>query len=217
MIIELLWQNPTIFFIWVIAIVFAITIHEFSHALFAYILGDNTAKDQGRLTLNPFSHLDLFGFFILLIAGFGWGKPVPFNPYNLKNKKWGPGLIALAGPLSNLVAIIVFGITLRLIGSYTDLAEENLMVLLLVFLIQINMILMIFNLLPIPPLDGSKVLFSIMPSTLNHIKVFLERYGPSLILGLIIFDRLIILNALGFSVFGFVFRKSLDFIMGVIF
>ncbi|MBU1148547.1 site-2 protease family protein [Patescibacteria group bacterium] len=212
MIIELLWQNPPIFLVWVLAIIFAITIHEFSHALLGYLLGDNTAKDQGRLTLNPLSHLDMFGLLLLLIAGFGWGKPVPFNPYNLKIKRWGPALVAAAGPISNLVAIIIFGVALKIIASFSGLAADNLLILFLVFLIQINMVLMIFNLLPIPPLDGSKILFSVLPRSAVNIKIMLQRYGPTIILSLILIDRL-----LGLSYFARFFNIIYQFIINIIF
>jgi len=212
MIIELLWQNPSLFVVWVLAVVFAITIHEFSHALLGFALGDRTAKDMGRLTLNPFAHLDFFGFFLLLIAGFGWGKPVPFNPYNLKAKKWGPAIVALAGPLSNLAAIVVFGLVLKLLSLYSSLTADNLLILFLVYLIQINMILMVFNLLPIPPLDGSKLLFSLLPASQNNIKFFLERYGPTLILFLILGDRLFNLNF-----FSWLFQNVYSLIINIIF
>jgi len=212
MIIELLWENPSLFMVWVLAVIFGITIHEFSHALFGYILGDKTAKDRGRLTLNPLVHLDLFGFFLLLIAGFGWGKPVPFNPNNLKSRRWGPALIALAGPLSNLLAIIIFGFALKLVSIYSSLGLDNLLVLFFLYLIQINMILMVFNLLPIPPLDGSKVLFSILPASLANFKTTLVRIGPTLILFLILFDRLF-----GLQIFSSVFSGIYEFVINLIF
>src|SRR3989339_1829095 len=103
-----LLQDPPLLIIVPLAIIIVISLHEFSHALMGYLLGDKTAEHEGRLTLNPLAHLDPFGTVMLLLVGFGWGKPVPFNPYNLKFQKWGPAWIALAGPLSNFLSAIFF-------------------------------------------------------------------------------------------------------------
>src|SRR3989344_9051947 len=100
MILNLLFTQPSLFFLWLLAITYGITIHEFSHVLAARLQGDDTGERLGRLTLNPLAHLDPFGFILLLVVGFGWGKPAPYNPYNLKNQKWGEVLVALAGPAS---------------------------------------------------------------------------------------------------------------------
>lgn len=187
MLLNLLFNDPALFIVWIIAIVFGITIHEFSHAFAAYKMGDMTAKYMGRLTLNPIKHMDVFGFLMLLVVGFGWGKPVPFNPYNLRYKRFGPALVALAGPFANLIALVIFGIILRVIVTYTLLDAENFFIILVIFMIQLNLILIIFNLLPIPPLDGSKVLYSILPPSQQHIVIFLEKYGIYILMGLIIF------------------------------
>ena len=108
MALSLFIQSPIIFFIFILSILFALSVHEYGHAFAAYVLGDPTAKNMGRLTLNPLAHIDLFGFLFFLLVGFGWGKPVPFNPFNLRNKKYGPAIVALAGPLFNLFSIIIF-------------------------------------------------------------------------------------------------------------
>lgn len=175
------------FFAWACALVIAITVHEFSHALAADSLGDPTAKLQGRLTLNPLAHLDLFGTLLLLFAGFGWGKPVPFNPYNLRNRKFGPALISLAGPASNLVLVIVFSLILKFLYPLTGLGSDNALFYFFYTLILINAILMAFNLIPIPPLDGSKLLFAILPDSMDNIKETLQRYGFMILIFLVIF------------------------------
>lgn len=136
----------------VIALLAAITFHEFSHAFVANILGDKTAKEAGRLSLDPLAHLDLLGTLFLLLAGFGWGKPVPVNPSNFKNPVLGEILVALAGPLSNLILAAFLALILRFIPL------PDIFKLLLFVTLEINLILMTFNLFPIPPLDGSKIL-----------------------------------------------------------
>jgi len=156
-----------------IILILAITIHEISHGTVAYFLGDPTAKDEGRLTFNPLKHLDLWGSFLLplilffLSAGqfiFGWAKPVPFNPFNFKNPKRDTGLIGLAGPLSNFLLALAFGIFIRLIVHFQIAALLNL-VPFFDLIVQINLMLGVFNLVPIPPLDGSKILFSLLPAS----------------------------------------------------
>jgi len=174
------------FVAWAAALVVAITVHEFSHALAAYFLGDMTAKEEGRLTLNPAAHLSLIGTLMLLVAGFGWGKPVPFNPYNLKHPKFGPAIIALAGPASNLIMLILFGLVLRFVYPLTGLGPENAMFYFLYLLILVNGILMAFNLIPIPPLDGSKLLFLVLPNSLANVRDFLQQYGFYLLIGLVL-------------------------------
>jgi len=149
-------------FIYVV-IVFSAIIHEFSHAWAAYISGDPTAKNEGRLTLNPIPHLDMWGtviiplFLLFFVNGFiGWAKPVPFNPYNLKNQKWGRTIVALAGPVSNLVIALIFGLLIRF-------SVFSFLVIPFSFIVYINIFLALFNLIPIPPLDGSKLLFDAFP------------------------------------------------------
>jgi Zn-dependent protease len=154
-------------------------IHEYAHGAMAERLGDPTAKDAGRLTLNPLAHIDLYGtilmpLFLLLASGgsfmFAYAKPVPYNPYNLKNKKWGPALVGIAGPAANLITAIFFGLLFRFLpfGNFSTLIG---------LIAYANIILMIFNLVPIPPLDGSKILFAILPGRWENIKIMLERYG----------------------------------------
>ncbi|MBU0732359.1 site-2 protease family protein [Patescibacteria group bacterium] len=187
MLISLLFEDPTIFFIWILAVIFGITIHEFSHVLSAYWQGDNTGQAMGRLTLNPLKHLDPIGTVMIMFIGFGWGKPAPYNPYNLKYKKWGPALVSIAGPASNVISLLVFGIILKLIITYSSLPADNLLIIFLFSLIQMNLILALFNLLPIPPLDGSKVLFTLIPVKHSNAIMFMERYGMWMLLVVLIF------------------------------
>lgn len=168
------FQNPLFFLYFVISILLAITIHEFSHAWIANFLGDPTAKVAGRLSLNPFSHLDFFGTLMLFIAGFGWGKPVPFNPYLFRRGgKAAPFLVALAGPFSNFLLALLLSFSFRII--FTHFGNSPLANLIYI-IIYFNIILMIFNLLPIPPLDGSKI-FYLIPGISEESIQNLERIG----------------------------------------
>jgi Zn-dependent protease len=185
--INLLFQEPILFFAAAVAIIFAISVHEFSHAAMAYYLGDPTARNEGRLTLNPLAHLDPWGTILLFIAGFGWGKPVPFNPYNLRNQRYGPALVSIAGPASNFAMVIVFSLLLKFVYPLFGLGAENALFQFLYFLIIIDAILMVFNLLPIPPLDGSKLLFAVLPRSLDNVKIFLQRYGFFILIALVLF------------------------------
>lgn len=180
-------------FVFAIAVlIMSVVVHEVSHGYVANSLGDPTAKYAGRLTLNPFKHLDFFGSFIVpaityLIGGFifGWAKPVPYNPYNLKNQKWGPAAVAGAGPMSNFLVAVIFGLLIRYGAAFVFVPASFFQIAALI--VFINIILGIFNLIPIPPLDGSKVLFAVLPYKWNHIQEFLERYGFFLLLIFIFF------------------------------
>lgn len=176
-----------IFFIWVLAVIFGITVHEFSHVLAAYWQGDTTGQAMGRLTLNPLKHLDPIGTVMILFIGFGWGRPAPYNPYNLKYKKWGPALVSIAGPASNIAAVIIFGAILKLMVTFTGFGADNLLIAFLFSLIQLNLILALFNLLPIPPLDGSKILFTLIPVRHSNAIMFMERYGMWILLLVLVF------------------------------
>lgn len=150
----------------IIALIMSATFHEYMHGFVANELGDPTAKNAGRLTLNPLKHLDPIGsvllplMLILLHSPFlfAWAKPVPYNPNNLKDKKWGDAKVAVAGPLGNLILAILFAIVLRFVSPLLPLYE------LIGQIILINLVLMIFNLMPIPPLDGSKILAVFLPN-----------------------------------------------------
>jgi len=164
----------------------SVVVHEVSHGYAALALGDPTAKYQGRLTLNPIPHLDMVGsIFVPLIGYFlggfiiGWAKPVPFNPYNLRSAKWGEAIVAIAGPLSNIALAVIFGLIIRFASDFGFLSQSFLS--LASFVVLINIILAIFNLIPIPPLDGSKILFTFLPYRWQHLRQSLERYGLILV------------------------------------
>ena len=160
----------------------ALPFHEFSHALAAYRLGDSTAKFMGRLTLNPLAHLDPIGSLLIIVGGFGWAKPTPYNPLNVQGGSRGEALIAFAGPISNLVLAIAGALPLRyIIASGMDVPEVVAQTLFL--FVFLNVSLMIFNLIPIPPLDGSKVLFAFMDrQTEYRWRPILEQYGILILL-----------------------------------
>lgn len=185
--INWLFSEPLFFFAWVVAIVAALTIHEFAHAFSAYLLGDHTAKEDGRITLNPLTHIDPLGFMMLLVAGFGWAKPVSVNPYNLRQPRLGIAIVSLAGPLANLVCVLIFAILFKFLSPI--LGPENLLSNFLFMMTLINISLFAFNLIPIPPLDGSKVLFSLLPdSKFAEFKYKFSINGPWILLMLVILD-----------------------------
>lgn len=176
----------------------SVIIHEVSHGFMAEKFGDKTARLAGRLTLNPIPHLDLFGSIILPVllivthAGFlfGWAKPVPYNPNNLTNRRWGTLAVASAGILANLFIAIIFGVFIRL-GVYFDYANPSFYFIcgLIAF---VNLLLAFFNLMPFPPLDGSKILFSFLPARFARFEDLLERYSIIIFLLFIFFiwDRI---------------------------
>ena len=150
-----------------IVLLFSAIIHEVAHGYAALFQGDTTAKYENRLTLNPIRHIDPFGTIILPLllfvfhspVLFGWAKPVPFNPYNLRNRKWGEAIVAGAGPAINIVIALVFGLFLRFSFPFIPTTA----IFIVEMIVFINIMLAIFNLMPIPPLDGSKVLFALLP------------------------------------------------------
>ena len=175
----------------ILILIFSVIVHEVSHGYAAYFQGDNTAKYAGRLTLNPLKHLEWFGSFIVPVLMaishlpiIGWAKPVPFNPYNLRNRRWGEALVAIAGPAANVCLALFFGLLLRF-GVFATL--DPAFVAIIGTIVFINLVLATFNLVPIPPLDGSKILFSILPNALQKIRPFLERYGFVVLLFFIFF------------------------------
>ncbi len=183
--------NPLGFLAWLIALSVAITIHEFSHAWSADRLGDPTPRLQGRLTLNPLAHLDPLGTLMLLIARFGWGKPVQFDPFNLRHPRRDAAIISLAGPASNLLLALLSSGLLRLLFSYRlgILSSSSLFTYFAISLLQpiiiLNVVLAIFNLVPIHPLDGFKIVGGILPSDKAREWYQLEPYGMIFLLFLI--------------------------------
>jgi Zn-dependent protease len=183
----LLRDEPQLFAAFVIAVIVGITFHEFSHAAVASLQGDQTARSQGRLTLNPLSHLDPLGSIALIVAGFGWGRPVPVTPSRLRNRRFGHVMVGLAGPAANFVLALVSVVALRIAYPPADLTfDVNFTLRLLDTLVAVNVILGVFNLLPIPPLDGSTLLSILLPPSRQNIVRFLEQYGIFLLLALLI-------------------------------
>lgn len=172
-----------------VILIFSVVVHEVSHGYAATALGDPTAKLSGRLTFNPLAHLDPFGSVLLpgmlyLIGApmIGYAKPVPYNPYQLRAGKWGPALVALAGPASNFLLAMIFGLLLRF-GVWSDVSTVNFVA----TLVFINITLGIFNLVPIAPLDGSKLFFALLPYRYHWIEEWMERYSLVLVLFFILF------------------------------
>ncbi|NIP32008.1 MAG: site-2 protease family protein [Candidatus Dadabacteria bacterium] len=193
--------NFKFYIIFIPVILFSLTIHEYAHAYIAHKLGDNTAKDQGRLTLNPLVHLDPIGTLLLLIAHFGWAKPVPVDPRNFKNPKKDLLYVAIAGPISNILTAVVSVILLKyVIVNYVSVESSYLfvepLIVALVWLIFIGVVLAVFNMLPIPPLDGSRVIYGILPDKLAEQYRKIEVYGIFLLFGIFIFGG----NILGYII-----------------
>lgn len=184
---------------YVIVLIVSVVVHEFAHGYTAYLLGDNTARHSGRLTLNPLKHLDMFGSVILPLlliisnSGFliGWAKPVPYNPDNLRKGKYGKMLVAISGILTNIFIAVIFGLIIRFGGSLglppfasaPDLPFYKISIM----IVTMNLVLALFNLIPIPPLDGSKVLFSFLPARYRHIENILEKWGFVILLFFLFF------------------------------
>jgi Zn-dependent protease len=160
-------------------IIVSIVFHELSHGYAAYFLGDPTAKYEGRLTLNPLKHLEWFGSVIVpiltyMLGGvvFGWAKPVPYNPYNLKIKRYGEMIVAIAGPLANLLIALVFSIYIRSLGAAAIVSPAGKISILIVL---VNLTLATFNMIPIPPLDGFKVFWGLLPYRMARLRTLIEK------------------------------------------
>jgi Zn-dependent protease len=209
--------NFTFIIISLLALYVSLAVHEFSHALLAYLQGDTTAQRMGRLTLNPIAHIDPIGTVLVPLLGamsgfplIGWAKPVPFNPYNLKHGgKWGSVYVAIAGPISNFAMALLFLLLLRIAVSVFLLGFDNLLVMFLTMLVMINTVLGIFNLIPVPPLDGSKLLHALLddPKYRNFL-LTLETRGPMILMIMIVIDFAILPT----SVLGTVFSTALNFV-----
>lgn len=183
----------------IIALVFySIIIHEFSHALAAYMLGDDSAKRAGRLTLNPLKHIDWFGTVLLPLMLYftarfiyGYAKPVPFNPYNFKNFKRDSGLTALAGPVSNILIAVAFALVYHFTGNLPYVQHVS------AYVVFLNLLLAFFNLIPVPPLDGSKVIGMVLSDDAYYKWTLQERKGMMFLFGFIIISNLLGLNLIG--------------------
>ena len=184
-------MNYEFLIILVPVILFSLTIHEYAHALVAYRLGDDTAKRQGRLSLNPLVHLDVLGTLLLFIVHFGWAKPVPVDPRNFRNPKKDMLMVAIAGPISNILTAIAAAVILKAVfenfaaippGSGVDVAVR-----MLVWFMYIGIVLAVFNMIPVPPLDGSRVLYGLLPDSLAYRYARFETYGIFILFAFFLF------------------------------
>lgn len=196
----------------IIVLIFSVMLHEVAHGAVALSLGDTTAKRAGRLTLDPRRHIDPFGSVLLPILLFmlqspflvGWAKPVPFNPAHLKNPKRDAGVIGIAGPLANLFIAAVFGIFLRIVVASERIEFPMTLILLFDIIVKINLFLAIFNLLPIPPLDGSNVLFSLLPSRWMRFGRFLTQHSLILLVVFLLLEfQLNLIGSLAYAAYRF--------------
>ena len=204
-------NQPLVLLASLLAFFIALSVHEFSHALAAYALGDLTAKRLGRLTLNPVVHIDPWGLLMLLFVGFGWGKPVPYNPYNLKWPRWGPVVVACAGPFSNLVLTGLSIVSILIFAPH--LGFDNLFIIFLFKCLQLNMVLMLFNLIPLPPLDGSNMVLAVFAHPrYARMRQFIQTSGPMLLLALVMLD-----SFTNIGVFSALFQAPMRFVTDLLF
>ena len=186
-----LFSNPKAFITGLLlsipGLIIALSMHEFAHGFAAYKMGDNTAKYNGRLTLNPLHHLDPIGTLCLFLCGFGWAKPVPINPYNFKNRRLGVIVVSLAGPLMNFIVALISGFAIAIFLEFVPYGKfTQFIYTVLLHCMYLNIGLMCFNLIPIPPLDGSKVLLEFLPYRFRQSFYQLERYSSFLIAALLV-------------------------------
>ncbi len=197
----------------VLALIITLTVHEASHALAAYYLGDPTAKLKGRMTLNPIAHLDPVGSIVFLITQkIGWGKPVPVNPANFKYPVRDSALTSLAGPLSNFVLAFAVALPWKYLGGYLP----NYVTILLQMTFHVSIFIGIFNLFPIPPLDGSKIVGLIIPKSWHRSYMKFLQNGAKYFIAIILIDVFVLANLIGFSVFGYVMRELHDLVSTVL-
>ncbi|MBO8131483.1 MAG: site-2 protease family protein [Candidatus Marinimicrobia bacterium] len=191
-------------------ILLALTFHEYMHGYVAYKLGDPTPKMAGRLSLNPLIHLDPLGTIMLFIVRFGWARPVPVNPSYFRDPKRGMLYTSLAGPSANMVIALLSGLFLRILrGGFLEFLPDQILkpiAIMTILSIQINVALAIFNLLPIPPLDGSKIFFSLLPKRYEEVAFKYERYGSIILFGIIMISW-----GTGISIFGAIIYPFVDF------
>ena len=192
----------------------AFSMHEFAHGFAAYKMGDNTAKYSGRLSLNPLHHMDPIGTLCLFLCGFGWAKPVPINPYNFRNRRLGIIVVSLAGPFMNFVIALISAFFMVLIRNYAPFNNfTEFLYSVLLYSMSLNVGLMCFNLIPIPPLDGSKVLLEFLPYRYRNTFYQLERYSAFILMALLFTDML---NPILGTMRSFVFNV-INMILGLIF
>jgi Zn-dependent protease len=190
--LSLLDSDPVAFVALALGLVIAIAMHEYAHALAADLQGDRLPRAMGRLTINPLRHLDPLGTICLVLVGFGWGKPVEFRPQALSSKRFGPAIVALAGPLMNLALALVAAFAFVAFGRPVD----GSLGIFILFFFTINVFLAVFNLLPLPPLDGSRLLTIFLPPSKQRIIFWLDQYGFLILLVLVFFGGLSVLRPL---------------------
>ena len=200
--------SPSLLISRIVTLIIALTVHECAHAFIAYRFGDTTARDAGRLTLNPLKHLDVLGSLMLLLVGFGWAKPVPINPYTLRRKSESAEMwVSLAGPTSNFLLAVIAGLLLRL-HLFPWQASSGILPSAADFLftfMTINLVLMLFNLIPLAPLDGEKVLAFFLPSKWSNNFSQIQRYGPLLLMVL-----LFVLPMVGVDIISWIMTPALN-------
>lgn len=185
LILSLLQQSPIYLVAFIVALLLGFTVHEYAHAWMAYRCGDPTAKVEGRLTLNPFVHLDPLGTIFLLLVGFGWGRPVPINPNNF-HKPSDEIKVSVAGIVANLILAFILGIPIRIALLTGHTIDSSVTLSVINIIIDINLVLAAFNILPVYPLDGSHIVEHYLS---DHAKIGFRQYGPIILLALLIFDR----------------------------
>lgn len=186
-------QNPIAAVAMLLGFAVGIVLHEAAHAYSAYVLGDDTAYRYGRVTLNPASHLDVLGSLMLVMVGFGWGRPVPVEPSKLRGGVWGPVAVAFAGPATNLAIVALCAVLIRVPPF-----QGRLVLFCILGVAFVNALLFIFNLIPIPPLDGAKVIFPFLPRSMSGFVDFMNQYGPMILLGLVLLTFLPGVSPIGY-------------------
>ena len=219
--LDLLERSPAIFALVIgmglVGLIIGFTVHEFSHALAAHGEGDATARQMGRLTFNPIKHIDWFGFALLMVVGFGWAKPVQVNPLNLRHGRLGMSWVAVVGPLSNVILAFLLGLLFRLdllSPGFRLSSPESILAFAVSLVIIYNLVLGIFNLIPLPPLDGSKVLGGLLPPSLYDSYLQFERYGWLVLIGLVI-GNLLLSRLIGLNILSDILFPPLSFLFGL--